>query len=69
MKEKPFLDLFMESSMFAFPVVYLALVMVELAGVPAISALGGLVFFGGVIVGPLLLGLVVAAIQRRFRHR
>jgi len=69
MNEKAFQDTFLESSMFAFPIVYLALVMVELAGVPAISALGGLVFFGGVLVGPLLLGLVVAALQRRFRHR
>jgi hypothetical protein len=34
----------------------------------AISALGGLAFFGIAIVGPLLLGLMVAMIQRRFRH-
>jgi hypothetical protein len=68
MKEKPFLDLCMESSILAFPVVYLALVMVELDGVPAISALGGLVFFGGVIIGPLLLGLVVAIIRAGIRH-
>ncbi len=68
MKEKTLLDLFMESAILAFPVVYLALVMVELAGVPAISALGGLVFFGGVIVGPLLLGAVVAMIRVGLRH-
>ncbi len=68
MKEKTFLDLFMESAMLAFPVVYLAPVMVELAGVPTISALGGLVFFGGALGGPLLLGLVVAVIRVGIRH-
>ncbi len=68
-KERTFLDAFLESSMFAFPVVYIALVIMEIAGIPAVSSLGGLVFFGGVVGGPLLLGLVAATIQRRFRHR
>ncbi len=68
-KERTFLDTFLESSLLAFPVVYIALVIMEIAGIPAVSSLGGLVFFGGVIAGPLLLGLVVATIRRRFRHR
>lgn len=68
-KERTFLDAFLESSMFAFPVVYIALVILEIAGIPAVSSLGGLVFYGAVIGGPLLLGLVAAMIRRRFRHR
>jgi len=64
MREKTFLDFFMEATIFASPVVYIALVIMEIAGIPAVSALGGMVFFGGLIVGSLLLGLVVAAMIR-----
>lgn len=63
MKEKTFLDTFMESVIFASPAVYIALVIAEIDGIPAVSALGGLVFFGGLIVGSVLVGAVVAAIR------
>jgi len=68
-KERTFLDTFLESSMLAFPIVYIALVILEIAGIPAVSSLGGLVFFGGVVGGPLLLGLVAALLRVGIRHR
>ncbi len=68
MREKTSLDLFLESSMFALPVVYIALVIMEIAGIPAVSSLGGLVFFSGVIGDPLLFGLVAATIRVDIRH-
>jgi hypothetical protein len=68
MKEKTFLDLFMESAVVIAPVVYIALVIAEIAGIPAVSALGGLVFFAGIPVGSALLGAVVATIRVRVRR-
>ncbi len=65
MKEKTFLDFFMEATIFASPAVYIALVITEIDGIPAVSALGGLVFFGGLIVGSVLVGAVVAMIRVR----
>lgn len=63
MKEKTFLDFFMESTIFASPALYIALVIAEIAGIPAVSALGGIVFFGGLLIGSVLVGLVVAMIR------
>ena len=68
-KERTLLDIVLESSFLAFPVVYIALVILEIAGIPAVSSLGGLVFFGGVVGGPLLLGLVAALLRVGIRHR
>ncbi len=63
MKEKTFLDRFMASVIFASPVVYIALVIMEIAGIPAVSALGGMVFFGGLMVGSALVGAAAAMIR------
>ncbi len=62
-KERTLLDIVLESSFLAFPVVYIALVIMEIAGIPAVSALGGLVFFGGLIVGSVVVGVLVALIR------
>lgn len=68
MKEKTFLDVFMESVIFSSPAVYIALVIAEIAGIPAVSALGGIAFFGGLLVGSVLVGALVATIRVRVRR-
>ncbi len=68
MEEKTFLDVFLESAIMASPFVYIALVITEIAGIPAVSALGGIAFFAGIPVGSVLLGALVALVRVRVRR-
>jgi hypothetical protein len=63
MNAKAPFDVFLESTFWAFPVVYIALVLAEIDSVPDIGDFGGLVFFGGLIVGPVMVGALVALIR------
>jgi hypothetical protein len=49
-------DPFLEAAIFASPAVSIALVIAEIAGTLAVSALGRIAFFGGRFVGSVLLG-------------
>ncbi len=65
MKRASFLDTFLMGTIFAAPAVYIGLVIAEIDGVPGIDGLGGVVFFGALIVGSALAGLLVATIRER----